>query len=104
MKLPHREDPQGNSGGALPRPWVLDVLFRHRINVSHNADGTVEMSDDDWIETHALPEMVGGNEIRQIARAFSINIRWSFITFLRASPISSRELLKKLCFPRSQAT
>ena len=72
MKLLNKGDPHGDFEGALPRSSVLDVLFRHKVNVSQKTDGSVEISTNDWVETHSLPDLVGGIVIKQISRSFGI--------------------------------
>ncbi len=74
MKIPHKGDPCGDFEGALPRSSVLDTLYRHKINIYHKDDGSVEISTNDWIESHSFPDLVGGIEIRQIARSFGLPV------------------------------
>lgn len=72
MKLPNKNDPHGDFEGALPRSSVLDTLYRHKVDIKHLGDGSVELSTAEWIETHHFPELVGGLVIRALANNFGI--------------------------------
>lgn len=76
MKLPHPSDPHGDAEGSLPRSMVLDTLYRNGVSVQRDSDddSTCRLEKGDILEIHDLPPIVGGVEIRQIARNFDIEL------------------------------
>lgn len=74
MKLPPRGDPKGEMDGALPRPQVLDALFRMGVAISSMDEETALLSQDEAVEMARLPPLVTGSVIRHLARAFAIPV------------------------------
>lgn len=79
MQLPPKNDPHGDAAGALPRPMVLEFLYKNKVNVNHQADGTIHLEKAEEILAVDLTDPVGGVTIRMICREFGLD-QWHFIT------------------------
>ncbi|MEA1053426.1 hypothetical protein U5801_27010 [Lamprobacter modestohalophilus] len=77
MRLPPPDDPRGDRIMRLPRSTVLLVLQQHGVEVECS-DPTEEglvcctLIDEDVAETHWLPDQVGGDMVKSLARKFGI--------------------------------
>ena len=74
MRLPHPGDPQGAKEGSVRRKDVLEVLFRHRVTITHLGEDQTELIKDDLVEVQSLPLIVGGLMVRYLSRKFEIPI------------------------------
>ncbi|TCT21212.1 hypothetical protein [Thiobaca trueperi] len=77
MRLPPKDDPQGDMEGRLPLEDVLTVLRRHDVSVTTEAsclDGAVccTLISEDVSEVQFLSDPVGGVMVKYLARKFEI--------------------------------
>lgn len=77
MRLPPNDDPGGDREGRLPRTDVLEVLRRHDVTVDvgpTDAAGALccTLVSDQVAEVHWLPDPVGGQMVKHLARKFDI--------------------------------
>ncbi len=76
MRLPPKDDPQGDIEGRLPLEDVLTVLRRQNVSVTTEpaSDGTVccTLVSDEVAEVQFLPDPVGGVMVKYLARKFDI--------------------------------
>ena len=78
MRLPSKDDPGGDIEGRLPLDYVLEVMRRNQIDTikeAEYADGTVLYSliSDDHAESQAMPDPVGGLQMRYLIRKFDLD-------------------------------
>jgi len=77
MRLPPSDDPRGDRMMRLPRETLLYVLKQHGVQVECDAatsDGRqfCTLIDDEVAEAHWLPDPIGGDMVRHLARKFGI--------------------------------
>ena len=82
MKLPNDKDSGGEKEGAIPRKYVLETLFRHKISVVHGdpepfegSGGfeTIRLESDDEVMVVELPDPVPRSICSNIARHFGFS-------------------------------
>ena len=76
MRLPPKDDPQGDIEGRLPLEDVLTALRRHDVTITSEPapDGTVccTLISDEVSEVQFFSDPVGGVMVKYLDRKFSI--------------------------------
>lgn len=77
MRLPPKDDPQGDIEGRLPLDDVLTVLRRHDVSITTEpaSDGTLccTLIADEVAEVQFLPDPVDGVMVKYLVRKFGID-------------------------------
>lgn len=76
MKLPSKDDPQGNLEGALPLSIVITALYKSKVDIQHLGNDKIQLTKNNVVRVVVLKDgIVYGLMVRDLIRVFELNLK-----------------------------